>query len=79
MNAWCLVLYLCGVGSVDLRWVFNVDLEDLAGGRRCGRRDVVMGVCIVGSSKFASDRIFKYVLDDTPASQRWSATSVSVK
>ena len=79
MNAWHLVVYLRGVGSVDLRWVFTVNLEDLAGGRRCGRRDVVMGVCIVGCSEFASDGIFKYVLDDAPASQRWSATSVSVK
>ena len=59
--------------------MFNVDLEDLAGGGRCGRRSVSMGVCIVGCSEFVSDGIFKYVLDDTPASQRWSATSMSVE
>ena len=59
--------------------MFNVNLEDLAGRKRCGWRDVGMVVCVVGCSEFASDGIFKYVLDDAPASQRWGAPTVSVK
>ena len=38
-----------------------------------------MGVCVVGCCEFASDGVFKYVLDDASAPQRWGATSVSVK
>ena len=59
--------------------MFNADLKDLAGGGRCGRRNVAMGVRVVGSGEFASDGILKDVLYDTPAAQRWSATSKSVE
>ena len=43
-----LELRLCGVGGMDLGWVLDADLEYFTGGRRCGRRDIIICVCVIG-------------------------------
>ena len=42
--------------------VSNVDLEDPARGRRCGRGEIGVGVCVVGRGELASDGVLKNVL-----------------
>ena len=52
------------VGGVDLPWVADGNLEDIAGKGRCRCRGISMSVSVVGGSELAGDGIFEYVFGD---------------